>query len=141
MLGLPQRSRCDACPPGVGQALVEAALVFPVLLLIMLAVVDFGRAYYTGVALMNAAREGARVGVDVQTSDATIRQRVKDAALPVVVSDSQITITPSPRGPANSGQPIRVQVAVPVQLYTAFLAERLGFAAITVRGDAQMVMD
>lgn len=45
-----------------GQALVEFALIFPVFLLIMLAIVDFGRAFYIQVAIQNGAREGARFG-------------------------------------------------------------------------------
>jgi hypothetical protein len=42
-----------------GQAAVELALVMPVLLLIALAVGDFGRIYATGVAVEDAAREAA----------------------------------------------------------------------------------
>jgi Flp pilus assembly protein TadG len=42
-----------------GQALVELALVLPVLLLLALLAVDFGRLFTTYVAVNNAAREGA----------------------------------------------------------------------------------
>jgi Flp pilus assembly protein TadG len=41
------------------QALMEAALVLPILLLLILAAVEFGRLYYTKIVLTNAAREGA----------------------------------------------------------------------------------
>jgi Flp pilus assembly protein TadG len=44
----------------VGQGLVELALVLPVLLLITMGVVDFGRVFQTYVAVVNAARDGAR---------------------------------------------------------------------------------
>jgi hypothetical protein len=43
-----------------GQALVEFALVVPLLVLIVLGIIDFGRIFYTYEALANAAREGAR---------------------------------------------------------------------------------
>ncbi len=46
-----------------GQALVEAALTIPILLLIAVAIFEFGRAYQTWQILTNAAREGARVAV------------------------------------------------------------------------------
>lgn len=46
-----------------GQALVETALVLPVLLLIFMALFDFGRAIYAYNTVSNAAREGARVGI------------------------------------------------------------------------------
>jgi hypothetical protein len=44
-----------------GQALVEFALVLPLILLIMFGVFDVGRAVYTNSALSQAAREGARL--------------------------------------------------------------------------------
>lgn len=42
-----------------GQALVEFALVLPIMLLILLLAVDFGRLFYTHISVSNAAREGA----------------------------------------------------------------------------------
>lgn len=43
-----------------GAAAVELALVLPLLLLVVAGIVDYGRAFYTQIALTNAAREGAR---------------------------------------------------------------------------------
>lgn len=45
-----------------GQALVEFAIVTPMLLLLVLGIVDFGRAFYTYHVMIDAAREGARMG-------------------------------------------------------------------------------
>lgn len=45
-----------------GQALVEFALIVPLLLLLILIIIDFGRAFYIQTALQNGAREGARFG-------------------------------------------------------------------------------
>jgi Flp pilus assembly protein TadG len=42
-----------------GQALVEFALVVPVMLLILLIAVDFGRLFFAHISNVNAAREGA----------------------------------------------------------------------------------
>ena len=42
-----------------GQSVVEFALVLPVLILILLVVIDFGRVFYTWVNLTSAARVGA----------------------------------------------------------------------------------
>lgn len=42
-----------------GQSLVELALIAPVLLIILLLAIDFGRAFYSWVILQNAARIGA----------------------------------------------------------------------------------
>lgn len=42
-----------------GQALVEIAILLPILLIMILASFDFGRALYTKIVTTNAAREGA----------------------------------------------------------------------------------
>jgi Flp pilus assembly protein TadG len=44
-----------------GAVLVEAALVLPILLMLILGIVDFGRAYSAKQALTHATREGVRV--------------------------------------------------------------------------------
>ena len=43
-----------------GQALVEMALITPLLVFILLGIVDLGRAYYQYTVMTNAVREGAR---------------------------------------------------------------------------------
>ena len=43
-----------------GQAMVEMALVLPILLLLVGGIIDFGWLFYNKLALNNAAREGAR---------------------------------------------------------------------------------
>jgi Flp pilus assembly protein TadG len=50
-----------------GQALVELALALPLLLLILVGIFEFGRAYSIKQSIVNAAREGARTAV-VQTT-------------------------------------------------------------------------
>ena len=42
-----------------GQALVELALTLPLILLLILGAMDFGRMFYQKIVLTNAAREGA----------------------------------------------------------------------------------
>lgn len=61
-----------------GQALVELALALPLLLLILVGIFEFARAYSIKQSLVNAAREGARLAVvqsplDSAAVDSTIR--------------------------------------------------------------------
>ena len=42
-----------------GQSLVEFALILPLLLMLVLGAIDFGRLFYTKIIITNAAREGA----------------------------------------------------------------------------------
>jgi hypothetical protein len=46
-----------------GAALLEAAITIPLILLISVAIFEFGRAFQTWQVLTNAAREGARIAV------------------------------------------------------------------------------
>ena len=65
-----------------GQSLVETAIVFPILLLLLAAVVDFGRAFDAYIVLTNAAREGARWGsVNPELTVAEVGQIVVDDVL------------------------------------------------------------
>jgi Flp pilus assembly protein TadG len=59
-----------------GQALLETAVVLPVILLVSVAIFEFGRVYQTVQVLTNAAREGARVAVLANTTPADVRSRV-----------------------------------------------------------------
>ncbi|HEY8718930.1 TadE family protein, partial [Pengzhenrongella sp.] len=45
-----------------GQALVEFALVIPVMLLMLAIAIDFGRLFFSYIEITNAAREGASFG-------------------------------------------------------------------------------
>lgn len=58
-----------------GQALVEFALIAPLLLLLVLGVVEFGRAWHSYQVVTDAAREGARVAV-VGNRDPAIQEEV-----------------------------------------------------------------
>ncbi len=72
-----------------GQAIVETALVFPVLLLLIFAVWEFGRAWNTFQVLTDATREGTRISVvanadptmPVDTVENAIMGRLAGAAL------------------------------------------------------------
>jgi len=56
---------------GDGQALVEFALVFPILMLLIFGIFDMGRAVFAYNAVANAARDGARVAMVNQIETST----------------------------------------------------------------------
>lgn len=45
-----------------GGALIELAVVLPVLILVAIGIMDYGRVFYTSIAVSNAARAGAEWG-------------------------------------------------------------------------------
>ena len=54
-----------------GQALVELALILPLMLLLLLGAIDVGRLFYTYVGMQNAAREGATFAM-TPTADGSV---------------------------------------------------------------------
>ena len=61
-----------------GQALIETAIVLPLVLLVSIAIIEFGRAYQVQQVLTNAAREGARIAILNGTTAADVQARVAD---------------------------------------------------------------
>ncbi len=93
-----------------GAELVEFALVFPTLLLVMLGIIDFGFLFQRYEVVTNAAREGARVAILPGYGDADVTARVDQylaaagltgtrtvtvgAAAPISVGSQCITVRP-----------------------------------------------
>ncbi len=83
-----------------GVIAVEFAIIFPVLILLVLGIIEFGFGYHAWDATQNAAREGARVAA-VDNEEAVIRARVASAA--GFLDQTQLVVTiecgPPPSGP------------------------------------------
>src|SRR2546423_6933448 len=54
--------RCHRLSRPRGQAIVETALLLPILMLLVMGTADLGRVFYYSIAVTNAAREAARQG-------------------------------------------------------------------------------
>lgn len=84
-----------------GTALIEFTLVLPMLLVMTVAAVDFGRAFFVKNVVSQAAREGVRLRAVTSSADsAMVRDRVLQVANAANVGISDITIT----GPDPSRQ-------------------------------------
>jgi len=141
-----------------GATLVETAIVFPVFLMFLFAVIEFGHAFMCNATLTAAAKDGARYGsVDGVTSQQVIdrvRARVngafKSSKATVIVKDARTyenaTTNPATVNVANlpnielndadSRQLFIVRVSVPydqVAIMPPFWAKGL-----TLRGDSVM---
>ena len=60
-----------------GAALLETAITLPLVLLVSVSIFEFGRAYQTWQVLTNAAREGARIAVLPDYTDAQVTSTVR----------------------------------------------------------------
>ena len=70
-MNLLRRARCEK-----GSQLIEFSLVFPLLLLVMLGIIDFGFLFQRYEVVTNAAREGARIAVLPGYAQADVEARV-----------------------------------------------------------------
>lgn len=99
-----------------GQAMVEFALVLPLLLILLIGVFEFGRAWNVYHAVTDAARLGARSAVvadPVTTQDsvyAIIRRALSRAAIDT--NNATISMTGWRTG---SGTPASINIQVPYQ--------------------------
>lgn len=109
-----------------GTALIESAFVLPIMLLVCVGVLEFGRAYQTWQVVTNASREGARVAVLPEYTDDSVRARVKtylkNGGLPSTVVDgskTKVLITettiPIDVGGATTATAARVVVEYPFE--------------------------
>jgi len=78
-----------------GQALVEAALVMPILIMLLIGALDIGRLYYDDIIVGNAVREGVRRAIDTTYTDSMVSTVVQNAAGGITVTG--VTVLPASR--------------------------------------------
>ena len=120
-----------------GQSLVELAFIMPTLLLLVVGVVDMGRAFYTSIAIQGAAEAGSLVAAEFGQSEAAVKAKIMAATNPdifpfVSIQDSEITLT---MDTSSTGKDTAYTVMVTrnFQLITPFLGNVLGSQALTLR--------
>jgi len=99
-----------------GQAVVEFALVVPVLMLLIVGVFEFGRAWNAHQAVTDAAREGARIAViaDPAITEDSVKTVVR-GALAAVSLNADLAVIELTGVNAPTGEPARVAVRYPYQ--------------------------
>ncbi len=102
-----------------GQDIVEFALILPILLLLIMGIVDFGRAYNTWMMVTHGAREGARYAA-VGYSNSEIEDRIRETTPNLTVA---VSISPGDRTGYQSGEPVTVGVTTEFELITGIIAE------------------
>lgn len=117
-----------------GQALVEFALILPVLMLLIIGVMEFGLIINQYMVVTEAAREGARSAA-LGGSNATITTVVKTAASQM--DTSQLTVTVSPATTRVRGNGVTVTVQKPIKTITKLINPFFP-AGFTVQGMATM---
>ena len=101
-----------------GQALAEFALLVPIFLLLLFAIVDFGMGFHSWITVTNAAREGARLGA-VLATEQQIEDRVRQTSdLPNEATNMTVTVTNAADAGGLPGQSVVVKVDYNYDLIT-----------------------
>ncbi len=133
-----------------GSQLVELALVFVLLALLVAGVWDLGRMFRGYITIANAARDGARYAIRLPClpSNAIQRAALKTAITNAVIAEAagsgitltaaNITITPDPVTtgcPTTSNRDVRVTVTYP---HTMWMGGITGLGDVTLSASARM---
>ncbi|HSQ17049.1 MAG TPA: TadE family protein [Anaerolineales bacterium] len=89
-----------------GQSLIEFALILPIFLLIVMVLLDLGRAVYYYSVIYNAAREGTRYGTVHPTDGTGIEAAARD--LTVGLDQSELVIASTLPADPQTGDIVRV---------------------------------
>jgi Flp pilus assembly protein TadG len=105
----------------VGASAVEFAFILPLLIVLVLGIAEFGRAFQVQATLSAAAREGVRV-MALQNDPAAARAAVREAAtsLDPTITDAQISISPSSCPTAAGTTSVRLTISYSMPYLTDF---------------------
>lgn len=77
-----------------GAAVVEMAVVMPIFVMVVLGIVEFGRAMMVGQMLTNSAREATRLAIVDGSSNASVRQSIRSFLNKSIgVSENDLIVT------------------------------------------------
>ena len=130
-----------------GQSLVEFALVLPILLILMLGILDFGRAIFAYNSVSNGARSGARVAiVNQDLGDITAAVEAEAYGLDGVEVEFDDNVEGLPDCPQTNveccpaiGCVIEVSVSTEYLPATPIFSQLVG--SITVSSESQMPIE
>jgi len=132
-----------------GAAVVEMALVLPIFMMVLLGIVEYGRALMVSQLVSNASREGARRAILNGITNAEVETHIRDflvesCRVNSADIDIQITIQPGTDNDdplnilanANEGDLVTVRVQIPFQSVSFIRSSYLG--SVTLMGMATM---
>ena len=110
-----------------GQTIVETAIILPILLVLVLGIIEFGRAMYVKNTLNNAARAGARAAVVLRLYNATTNLTgLQTTPNPVLLSSACGSSGPNKSvydmicGSLTNGIPRNNSTAVSIVAFTSY---------------------
>ena len=140
-----------ACRDERGAALVEFALVLPLLLVLLLGMLEFGKAYNYWIDTTHLANQGARWAVVNRNPGAGTLQdyiqgqantvELRDGGTPSIPAGDEAEVCISfPLGSSNVGDPVRVTVSATYH-WLPFIGDRISSTEVTLSGSATMRLE
>jgi Flp pilus assembly protein TadG len=133
-----------------GVALIEFALVLPLVLVLLLGMLDFGRAFNYWIDSTHLSATGARwAAVNINPGDgATLQESIRDEADTAelrnggtgAVADPVQVCIEFPNGTSNVGDPVRVTVTAGYN-FLNFIQARTGITEADISGSSTMRLE
>jgi Flp pilus assembly protein TadG len=135
-----------------GVALVEFALLLPVLVVLLFGMLDFGKAFNYWIDGTHLANEGARWAVvnrNPSTSGQTLQEYIRSQATTAEYRNGGSTSVPDalkvcitfPNGTRNVGDPVKVTVRTTYRWMGVLTAEVPGLTDTTLQGTSTMRLE
>ena len=102
-----------------GQAVLELALVLPLLLIVVFGITEFGRAWMTMNVLTSAAREGCRLAVVTAPDVTEVNARVREVCAAARIAPSSVIVAGP--DPLDTSRRVSVTVAADFRVVTGNL--------------------
>ena len=98
-----------------GLATVEAAIVFPLLLILTLGVIEYGWMFLKAQQITNAARQAARIAIRPDSSNTDVLNQIDTLMTSAEMEGSgyAVTFTPADISALAVGDNLEIQVSVP----------------------------
>ena len=109
-----------------GQAVVELALILPILMLILMGIVEFGRIFMAHQTIANAAREGARTAVLPTSTMSDVSATISAYMTAAGLTGSTNTTATNVGASGTGGDPTSVTVSYDLPILTGTIIPVFG---------------
>lgn len=126
-----------------GVAILEFALILPLLLVLIFGAIELSWIIYVRTQLQHIVQHSARVAVtDTQASNNSLTDDIQTALQSLHINPAAVTITITPTEPstANRGDPITVAISVPANSVAAILVP-VDISTLTLKVDSTMAKE
>ena len=96
----------------VGAAVVEFAVVGPLMIMLTMGMMEVGRAVMVKQLLVNASREGARMAILPSATSQNVIAQVQSQLAASSINGTTVTLTPALLQNAPAGTPVTVAISV-----------------------------